>query len=73
MPDIQPGLTVLSHTQDTHMDPIPGSVDIAVNALGLVDTTGYCQTLSTFSTVINGITIVCHPNSRWSSLTDNHA
>jgi len=70
--NIQPVPTVLGHTQDAHMDPIPGPAEIAVNALGLVDT-GYRQTLSTFSTVINGITRVCHPNSRWSSLTDNHA
>jgi len=70
--DIQPVLTVLGHTQDAHTDPISGPAEIAVNALGLVDTR-YRQTLSTFSTVINGITRVCHPNGRQSSLTDNHA
>jgi len=72
MPDIQPVPTVLSHTQDAHMDPIPDPAETAVDALGLVDTR-YRQTLSTFSTVINGIIGVCHFNARWSSLTDNHA
>jgi len=54
------------------MDPIPDPAETAVDALGLVDTR-YRQTLSTFSTVINGIIGVCHFNARWSSLTDNHA
>jgi len=66
--DIQPVPIVLGNTQVAHMDSIPGSVQIAI---GLVDTamtqldtinTGYRQTLSTFSTVVNGITQVCHPN-----------
>jgi len=80
--DIQPVPTVLGNTQDAHMDSIPGPMQIAANALGCVDTamtqldainTGYRQTLSTFSTVVNGITRVCHPNGRQSSLTDDHA
>jgi len=50
------------------MDFIPGPAEIAI---GLVDTemnqlgtinTGYRQTLSTFGTVVNGISRVCHPN-----------
>jgi len=69
--DIQPVPTLLGHTQDAHMDPIPGQAEIAVDAHGPVDT-GYRQTLSSFSTVINGIIGVCHPNGRRSSLTDNH-
>jgi len=80
--NIQPVPTVLGNTQDTHMDCIPGPAQVDVNALGHVDTamiqsdainTGYHQTLSTFTTVVNGITMVCHPNGRWSSLTDGHA
>ena len=80
--NIQPVLTVLGNIQDAHMDSIPGPARIAVSAIGLVDTamtqlnatnTGYRQTLSAFSTVVNGITRVCHPNGRQSSLTDDHA
>jgi len=80
--DIQPVPTVLGNTQDAHMDTIPSLAKNAVDAIGLVDTavtqldainTGYRQTLSTFSTVVNGITRVCHPNGRWSSLADDHA
>ena len=64
------------------MGPIPGPANIAIDAIGPIDTavtqldaihTAYRQTLSTFSTVVNGITRVCHPNSRWSSLIDDHA
>jgi len=53
------------------MDSIPGPAKIAGNSIDLVDTamtqldainTRYRQTLSTFSTVINGITLVCYPN-----------
>ena len=69
--DVQPVLTVLGNTQDARMDSIPGPAKVAVNSIDLVDTAmsqldiisiGYRQTLSTFSTVINGITHVCHPN-----------
>ena len=69
--DIQPIPTVLSNTQDVHMDSILGSAEIAGNPINLVDTAmtrldtinnGYRQTLSTFIMVINGITRVCHPN-----------
>ena len=67
----QLGPTVLGNTQDPHMDSIPGSAEIAGNPTDLVGTgmtqldtinARYRQTLSTFSTVINGITRVCHPN-----------
>ena len=81
MPDnVQATLTVLDNTQG-HIDSIPGPVQIAVNALHLVDTTmtqsgvintEYHQTLSTFTTIINGITRVCHPHNRWPNLTDEH-
>ena len=69
--NIQSILTILSNTQDVHMDSILSSVEIAGNPTDLVDTVmtwldtinnGYCQTLSTFIMVINGITQVCHPN-----------
>ena len=69
--DVQPVVTVISNTQDAHMDSIPGPAKLAVNSVDLVDTamtrldtinTGYRQTLSTFSTVVNGITRVCHLN-----------
>ena len=79
--DIQPVPTVFGNTQVAHMDCIPGPAKIAVNAIGLIDTTmtqldaintEYRQTLSTFSTVVNGIIGVCHPNGRGSSLTDDH-
>ena len=68
--DIQLVPTVLSNTQDAHVDSISGPAKIAVNSIDVVDAamsqldtvnTGYRQTLSTFSTVINGITRVCHP------------
>ena len=64
------------------MDSIPGPAEIAVNAIDLVDATmtqldatntGYRQTLSAFSMVVNGITKVCHSNGRPSSSTDDHA
>ena len=80
--DIQPIPTVLSNTQDAHMDSIPGSAEIAGNPTDLVDTAitrldtfnnRYRQTLSTFITVINGISRVCHPNRRRSNLTDHCA
>ena len=79
--DIQPVPTVLSNTQDVQVDSIPGPAKITVNSIDVVDTamtqldtinTGYRQTLSTFTTVINGITLVCHPNRR-RSLTDDYA
>jgi len=63
------------------MGSIPSPAEIAVNALDLIDSAmiqgdainaGYRQTLSTFSTVINGISRVCHPNARQSSLTNDH-
>ncbi|KIM53042.1 hypothetical protein SCLCIDRAFT_1223218 [Scleroderma citrinum Foug A] len=69
--DIQPVPTV-GNTQDAHMDPIPGPANIAIDAIGPVDTavtqldaihTAYRQTLSTFSTVINGITRI-HPHAQ---------
>ena len=69
--DVQPVLTVLGNTQEAHIDSIPGPAKISVNSIDLVDTvmtqldtinSGYRQTLSTFTTVINGITRVCHPN-----------
>ena len=69
--DIQPVPTVLGNTQDPRMDSISSSAEIAGNPTDLVDTamtrldtvnTGYRQTLSTFITVINDITRVCHPN-----------
>ena len=77
--NIQLVLTVLGNIQDTLMDSIPGPARIAVNEISLVDTamtqldainTSYRQTLSAFSTVINGITSVCHPNGRRSGSTD---
>ena len=80
--DIQPVSTVLRNRQDARMDSTPSPAKIAVNALGLIGTamirvdainTGYRQTLSTFSTIVNGITRVCHVNSKRSSLTDDHA
>ena len=80
--DIQRVPIALGNTQDAHMNSIPGPAKIAVNAIGPVDTTmtqldtintGYRQTLSTFSTVVNGITRVCHPNGRRPNLTDDHA
>ena len=64
------------------MDSTPGPAKIPADALGFVDTamtqsdtinTGYRQILSTFTTVVNGITRVCHPHNRRSSLTDDHA
>ena len=69
--DIQPIPTILSNTQDMHMDSILSSAEIAGNPTNLVDTAmtrldtinnGYRQTLSTFIMVINGITRVCRPN-----------
>ena len=75
--DVQPFPTVLGSTQDAQMDSITGSarfaigvVDTAVTQLDTINT-GYRQTLSTFSTVVNGITRVCHPNCRRSSFTDD--
>ena len=78
---IQPLPTVLDTTQDRRMDSTPGPAKIPADALGFVDTltsqwdainTGYRQTLSTFSTAVNGITGVRLPNGRCSSLTDAH-
>ena len=80
--DIQPVPTVLGDTQDAPVDSVAGPAQIAADTTGQVDsattqldaiTTTYRQTLSTFSTVVNGITGVCHPNTRRSSLTDDHA
>ena len=77
--DIQAVPTVLCNTQDSHMNYIPDPAELTVNAIGPVDTAisqldviniGHRQTLRTLSTVANGITRVCHPNSRRSSLTD---
>ena len=77
--DIQVVPTVLRNTQDSHMNYIPGPAELTVNAIGPVDTAmsqldvtniEHHQTLRTLSTVANGITRVCHPNSRRSSLTD---
>ena len=83
VPDnIQPVPTVLGNIQDTDTDSIPGPAEIAVNTLGLIDTamtqlgtinTGYRQTLSTFSRVVNGMTRVRYPNGRRSSVTDDRA
>jgi len=65
--------------EDADMDSIPGPANIEI---GLVDTamtqldttnTGYRQTLSTFSSAVNGITRVCHPGCGRSSLTDDRA
>ena len=78
---VQPVPTVLDTTQDGRMDSIPGPAKINADALGFVNTptsqldainTGYRQTLSTFSTAVNGITGVRLPNGRCSSLTDDH-
>ena len=80
--DILPVPTVLGNTQDTRMGSISGTAKITVNTLSLVYTaitqldvtnTGYPQTLSTFNTVVNGITRVFHPNGRRLSSTDDHA
>jgi len=80
--EIQSVPPVLGNTQDAHMYSISGPAQDAVDAIGRVDTamtqldvinTAYRQTLSTFSTVVNGITMVCHPNGRRPSLTDDHA
>ena len=80
--DIQPVPTVLGDAQDASVDSVAGPAQIAADTTGQVDsattqldaiTTTYRQTLSTFSTVVNGITGVCHPNTRRSSLTDDHA
>ena len=66
--DIQPVPTVPGNIQDADMDCIPGAAKTAVGladaAVTPLDTinTGYRQTLSTFTTVINGINRVCHPN-----------
>ena len=79
---IQHVLPVLDTTQGGRMDSIPGPAKIPADGLGFVDTptsqldavnTGYRQTLSIFTTVVNGITGVRLPNGRWSSLTDDHA
>ncbi|KIM69301.1 hypothetical protein SCLCIDRAFT_19907 [Scleroderma citrinum Foug A] len=79
--DIQPVPTVFGNTQVAHMDCIPGPAKIAVNAIGLIDTTmtqldaintEYCQTLSTFSTVVNGI-IGIHPYAQMAFSTLNRA
>ena len=79
--DIQPVPTVHGNT-DAPVDSIPDLAKIAVSAIGPVDIamtqldaihTGFRQILSTFSTVVNGITGVCHPNGRRLSLTDYHA
>ncbi|KIM57760.1 hypothetical protein SCLCIDRAFT_1119387 [Scleroderma citrinum Foug A] len=61
--DIQPVPTVLGNTQDA---------EAAITQLDSINT-GYRQTLSTFSTVVNGITRVCHPNRRQPCLTNDHA
>ena len=77
--DIQPVPTVLGDTQDAPVDSVAGPAQIAADITGQVDsattqldaiTTTYRQTLSTFSAIVNGITGVCHPNTRQSSLTD---
>ena len=78
---IQPVPMVLDTTQDGCMNSIPGPAKIPADTLGFVDTptsqldainTGCRQTLSTFSTAVNGITGVGLPNSSWSVLTDDH-
>ena len=80
--DIQPVPTLLGNLQDAHMDSVAGPAQIAADTIGHVDTamtqsdaitTTYRQTLSTFSTVVNGITRVRHPNGRRSTFTNGHA
>ena len=77
--DIALTQSIPTNLEDAVMDSIPGPANIEI---GLVDTamaqldttnTGYRQTLSTFSTVVNGIIRVCHPSCGRSSLTDDRA
>ncbi|KIM66108.1 hypothetical protein SCLCIDRAFT_399265 [Scleroderma citrinum Foug A] len=70
--DIQPVPTVLGDAQDASVDSVAGPAQIAADTTGQVDsattqldaiTTAYRQTLSTFSTVVNGITGI-HPSAQ---------
>ncbi|KIM66068.1 hypothetical protein SCLCIDRAFT_399095, partial [Scleroderma citrinum Foug A] len=79
--DIQPVPTLLGNLQDAHMDSIAAPAQIAADTIGHVDTamtqsdaitTTYRQTLSTFSTVVNGITRI-HPSAQMALSALNRA